>query len=305
MNFLNKNGYFKFFGFRDWFIREYYDKKRIIFFLVLALLIIKLQVIASAAMVYSPDDKMQMDYTDLYSFDAKYISSENRGKNYSWGFKREKGQAPYITEDILQLFSENEAYYLGNQSEKVLYLTFDEGYENGFTAPILDTLKEHQVPAAFFITGSYFNKEKELIKRMVDEGHVVGNHTLSHPSMPKVLDDNKLKNEITFLSDKFKEEFGQEMKFIRPPMGEFSRRTLRISKDLGYKTIFWSSAYVDWNVKDQPDRDYALRTVIDQFHNGGIILLHAVSSTNNEILGEIISEAKSQGFEFRSLNDLF
>lgn len=307
MSILKKNSIFSIFSLKNWFNREYNDKKRIIFSLSLGLLLSFSHNSVAAYTVRAPQDILQdvsqTDYSEIYSFDPKTVSLEDRGKNYSWGFKREQGKAPYITDDILQLFSENDAFYLGNEAEKVLYLTFDEGYENGFTAPILDTLKQHNVPAAFFITGSYFNKEKELIKRMLDEGHVVGNHTLSHPSMPKVLDDNKLKNEITFLSDKFKEEFGVDMKFIRPPMGEFSRRTLKISKELGYKTVFWSSAYVDWNVKDQPDRDYAFKAVTDQFHNGSVILLHAVSSTNSEILGDVIAEAKRLGFEFKSLND--
>ena len=225
-------------------------------------------------------------------------------KKISWGFKKINNQQPDVPKAWKDMLSRFDGYYLGNTSKKVLYLTFDEGYENGYTGKILDTLKTTSTPAAFFVTGPYLDREAALVKRMTDEGHIVGNHTINHPSMPSVVDDEKLKKELTVLDEKYYALTQKNMKFVRPPMGEFSERTLAISKNLGYKTIFWSSAYVDWNVNSQKSANYAFEQVTNQFHNGAIILLHAVSKDNMEALPEIIKDARSKGYTFESLNEL-
>lgn len=225
-------------------------------------------------------------------------------KLLAWGFKREKNKAPSMPQNIIQMLERYDGYYLGNTNEKVLYLTFDEGYENGHTAQILDVLKKNNVPAAFFVTGPYLEKETQLIQRMVEEGHIVGNHTVHHPSMPSITDDEKLKQEVADLSNSFQSKFGKEMKYIRPPKGEFSERTLSLCQGMGYKTIFWSSAYVDWDVNKQKGVENAVQKVTEQFHNGSIILLHAVSSDNANALDKIIMIAKEQGYRFASLDEL-
>lgn len=225
-------------------------------------------------------------------------------KKQGWGFKKVPGKAPDIAQETIDMIKRYDGFYLGDTSKKVLYLTFDQGYENGYTAPILDTLKKHSVPAAFFIVGHYFDSEKDLIRRMVDEGHIVGNHTDKHPSMPSVTDDEKLKKEITTLTEKFTAEYGKEMKYFRPPMGEYSERTLSITQSLGYKTAFWSSAYADWDVDKQKGEEYAFKMITEQFHDGSVILLHSVSKDNAAALERVILEAKAQGYEFKSLDDI-
>jgi len=193
------------------------------------------------------------------------------------------------------------AYYLGDTTQKELYMTFDEGYENGFTAVILDVLLEKKVPAAFFVTKSYIRDNPELISRMIDEGHVVGNHTVRHKSSP-ALTVAELEKELTDTADFFREQTGHEMPpFFRPPMGEYSARVLAAIQNMGYSTIFWSFAYKDWLVDDQPGAAAAHKKIMDNLHNGEIMLLHAVSSSNAEALSGIIDAAVEQGYEFKSL----
>ena len=223
-------------------------------------------------------------------------------KTIGWGLKKNVNAPPDITEDTKELMSKYGAYYI-DTVPKTLYLTFDEGYENGYTGQILDVLKDNDVKAAFFITGPYLKKESELVKRMVDEGHIVGNHTVNHPSMPDVKDNEKLKNEITDLNDTFFDMFGQNMKYIRPPKGEYSERTLALSNDLGYKSVFWSFAYQDWDTKKQKGTDYAYKQIMNGVHDGCILLLHAVSKDNADVLDRVIKDLKSQGYVFRSLDE--
>lgn len=196
------------------------------------------------------------------------------------------------------------AYYLGDISKKELFLTFDEGYENGFTEKILDVLLEKGVPAAFFVTKSYIQKNPELIHRMVAEGHVVGNHTVRHKSSPS-LTEAELAGELAAVADFFREATGREMPpFFRPPMGEYSERVLWTAKEAGYHTIFWSFAYEDWLPEKQPGAAAAHEKIMENLHNGEIMLLHAVSSSNTEALGGIIDAARRLGYEFKSLWDL-
>lgn len=203
--------------------------------------------------------------------------------------------------DYLKKYS---AYYVGTTDEKVIYLTFDEGYENGYSSKILDVLKNKNVQAAFFVTKPYIEQNPELIMRMVEEGHIVGNHSVNHKSSPGLSDD-ELRNEITETAECFKELTGQDMpKVFRPPMGEFSERTIAVTQGLGYKTILWSFAHRDWLTNDQPGKDAAYNTVMKRYHNGCVMLLHAVSSSNTEALPDIIDSLRENGYEFRSLEEI-
>ena len=188
-----------------------------------------------------------------------------------------------------------------NEEDKRIELTFDQGYENGYTEKILDTLKEKNVKATFFLVGDYAQKNPELVKRMIADGHNVGNHTQSHPSMPS-LSAEKIKEEIGQLHDYVKENFGYEMKELRPPMGEFSEFSLDETKKAGYTTKLWSFAYKDWLTDDQPDPAYAKQKLIDGAHDGAIYLLHSVSKTNAEGLGDVIDGIRAKGFEFYKLS---
>ncbi len=220
-----------------------------------------------------------------------------------WGLKKVENSEPEVPNTWKEMLKKYDGYYIGNTDEKVMYLTFDEGYENGYTGKILDVLKKTKTPAAFFVTGPYIDNEPELIKRMVNEGHIVGNHTVNHPSMPDVTDE-KITEELSTLNEKFNKLTGENMRFMRPPRGEFSERTLATIQKNGYKTIFWSIAYADWNTKNLKGEDYAVNQVTRQFHNGAVILLHAVSVDNANGLERIINTAKKQGYVFKSLDDL-
>ena len=200
---------------------------------------------------------------------------------------------------------EYDAYYIGSADDKVLYLTFDAGYENGYTASILDTLKKHNVPAAFFLVSHYLKNNKELVMRMYEEGHIVANHTSSHPDMSKITDVNGLKNELEPVEELFKSITGAELpKFYRPPQGKFNEKNLSAAKELGYKTVFWSLAYVDWDVKNQPECHYAMEKLTSRIHNGAVILLHSTSETNALILDEFIDCMLAEGYVFKPLSDL-
>lgn len=222
-------------------------------------------------------------------------------KTIGWYFMKGKDHnQPTFGKDLTVPADKYGAIYLMPKEEKKIYLTFDEGYENGYTGQILDVLKEKKVKAVFFITGPYLEKETELVKRMVDEGHEVGNHTVNHPSMPSC-NDEKLEKEVLDLDRKFYEMFGKTMKYLRPPMGEFSERTLSVTKSLGYTNVFWSFAYKDWEVNNQKGTDYAFDTVINAIHPGEVMLLHAVSKDNANALGQIIDKAREMGYEFGEL----
>ena len=227
-------------------------------------------------------------------------SVDNKGMG--WGFKKEKGQKPDIPKETDEMLGKYDAFYMDGSGERVMYLTFDEGYEAGFTAQILDTLKEYDVKAAFFITGDYFDREQELVRRMYDEGHIIGNHTEHHPNLHKLSDYKKMQEEFKTLDDKYEALFGERMKYMRPPEGELSERVLAASKDAGYKTVLWSFAYKDWLRDNVRGKEYAKESVIPYFHNGAILLLHAVSKDNADALADIISAAKEQGYEFKSLD---
>ena len=232
------------------------------------------------------------------------IYSQLSNDKIAWGLKKVKGEKPEVPESITKTLDEFDGVYLSKSGGKTLYLTFDEGYENGYSGQILDVLKKTQTPAAFFITGDYLENEAELVKRMVDEGHIVGNHTQNHPSMPEVPDVTTLAKEITDLDDQFFALTGQHMRYLRPPKGEFSEKTLAVSKDLGYKSVFWSFAYADWEKDKVNGAQYAYDHVMPYLHDGAILLLHAVSKDNADALEQIIIDAKAAGYTFKSLDEL-
>lgn len=236
--------------------------------------------------------------TTLTNYDTSTLSN----KKHSWYFnKGTNHEQPRIDTSLKNVVDKYDAIYLESPDEKIIYLTFDEGYENGYTGQILDTLKEKNVKAVFFITGPYLSKNEDLVRRMVEEGHTVGNHTVNHPSMPDV-DDEKLEKELLDLDRKYYELFGESMKYVRPPMGEFSERTVALSKNLGYTSVFWSFAYRDWETNNQKGTEYAKETVLNAIHPGEVMLLHAVSVDNTNALGDIIDEARSMGYEFGELD---
>ena len=224
----------------------------------------------------------------------------------AWGLHfSQEGQAPSGPASQKQL-QEYDAAYLGNTREKVLYLTFDAGYENGCTAQILDVLKKHEVPAAFFLVGHYMETNADLVRRMVDEGHIVGNHTMHHYDMSKLTDKAAFQKELQDLEALFQQVTGKALpKYYRPPQGTYSEDNLKMAQELGYKTVFWSLAYVDWNQNKQPTRDYALGKLLPRTHNGAVILLHSTSTTNAQILDELLTKWKAQGYRFESIDKLF
>jgi len=224
----------------------------------------------------------------------------------NWGLSfQNEGSAP-IGPANAQTLAKYDAAYLGDPSEKVLYLTFDAGYENGCTAKILDVLKARKVPAAFFLVGNYMEKNADLVRRMVDEGHIVGNHTMHHYDMSKLTEESAFSRELTELETCFQEITGKELpKYYRPPQGVYSEENLRMAQKLGYKTVFWSLAYVDWLNNDQPTREEAFKKLLPRTHNGAVVLLHSTSATNAEILDELLEKWESMGYRFASLEELF
>ena len=224
----------------------------------------------------------------------------------SWGLSfQSDGAAPIGPANARQL-AKYDAVYLGDTAEKVIYLTFDAGYENGCTAAILDTLKAHNAPAAFFLVGNYIEKNADLTRRMVEEGHIVGNHTMHHHDMSKLSDKEAFSKELTDLENLFREVTGKELpKYYRPPQGVYSEENLKMARELGYRTVFWSLAYVDWMTGDQPTKDQAFSKLIPRTHNGAVVLLHSTSSTNKEILDELLTRWEGMGYRFASIEELF
>ena len=195
------------------------------------------------------------------------------------------------------------AYYIGDQTQKVIYLTFDCGYENGYMENILDALKQSDVKATFFLVGNYLETSPELVKRMVAEGHTVGNHSYHHPDMSS-MDQASFEKELNTFEEKYKEVTGLSCcKYYRPPQGKYSEANLKMADKLGYKTFFWSLAYVDWYDNDQPTKEQAFEKLLGRIHPGAIVLLHATSKTNSEILQELIAKWKEMGYSFGELQD--
>ena len=207
-----------------------------------------------------------------------------------------------VTPDELKTY---DAYYVGSGDDKVIYLTFDCGFENGNTAPILDALKKHNAPATFFVVGHFLETAPDLVKRMVEEGHTVGNHTYHHPDMSSISDLASFQKEVDDTAALYQEITGQEMtKYYRPPQGKYSTENLKMAKELGYHTFFWSLAYVDWNVDSQPTKEQAFDKLLPRIHPGAIVLLHSTSKTNGEIMDELLSKWEEMGYRFAPLSEL-
>lgn len=229
--------------------------------------------------------------------------SKISNKKICWGIKRAKDhKQPDVGKLNKKVLDEYNGLCLGNDESKCVYLTFDAGYEAGYTEKILETLKQNNVTATFFITGHYLKTQPNLVQKMIEYGNTVGNHTVNHKSMPEI-DINTLKDEVMKLHTAVYEKFGYEMKYLRPPKGEFSERTLSYTNSLGYISVMWSMAYDDWDENKQGRTEYGKSKILDNIHNGAIILLHSNSKDNSDILDEVIKKIKAMGYEFKSLEE--
>lgn len=223
----------------------------------------------------------------------------------NWGLSfQTEGQPPtgMASADSLRAYN---AYFVGDTSQPVIYLTFDAGFENGNTGAILDALKKHNAPACFFLVGNYLDTAPDLVRRMLEEGHLVGNHTMHHPDMSAISEKEAFQKELADLETLYTEVTGEAMpKLYRPPQGKYSEENLKQAQEMGYATFFWSLAYVDWYTDNQPTREQAFSKLIPRIHNGAIVLLHSTSSTNAEILDELLTRWEEAGYTFGRLTDL-
>lgn len=236
--------------------------------------------------------------TESVQSNAVYETLDN--KTQGWGFRRTQN-GPEFSENQIRQMTEYDCLYKETAEEKNIFLTFDEGYENGYTSIILDKLREKDVKAAFFVTGDYVKSNPDLIKRMIEEGHIVGNHTVNHPSLPDIKSTDELLSELRELDRLICNLGGKKCNYLRPPRGEYSERTLAITRDNGYTNVFWSQAYVDWN--NDVDKSTAFTKVTSDLHSGCVLLLHAVCKGNAEALGDIIDYARKEGYSFKSLDE--
>ncbi len=237
--------------------------------------------------------------------EARQTSGELLSETEDWGlgFGKE-GEKPAGNATAAQLAG-YDAYYCGPGEEKVIYLTFDCGYENGNTEPILDALKKHNAQATFFVVGHFLESAPEIVKRMAAEGHTVGNHTYHHPDMSKISDKAAFQKEMDDVAALFKEVTGEDLAmYYRPPQGKYSTANLQMAKELGYSTFFWSLAYVDWNQDSQPSHEEAFEKLTGRIHPGAIVLLHSTSKTNGEIMDELLTKWEEMGYTFNPLSDL-
>lgn len=237
---------------------------------------------------------------------AGYLQETAAAVSYSenWGLGfGESGAQPTGNASVNEL-AEYDAFYIGNADEKTIYLTFDCGYENGNTGVILDALKKHNAKATFFVVGHFLESAPDLVNRMVQEGHTVGNHTYHHPDMSSISTMESFKKELDDVRSLYKKITGQEMAwYYRPPQGKYSTQNLKMAQELGYKTFFWSLAYVDWNADNQPTQDEAFSKLIPRIHPGAIVLLHNTSKTNGEILDELLTKWEEMGYSFKTLEE--
>lgn len=259
----------------------------------------KKQILTAVAAVLLIAAVCTVAYNPAFTETFYTMSSNDWGLSY-----QNMGQTPVgnASEEYLKQY---DAYFAGSGKEKVIYLTFDAGFDNGYTEGILDTLKKHKVKAAFFVVGNFLETKPDIVKRMVDEGHIVGNHTYSHPDMSKISTVDKFSEEITKNENKYEEITGRKMqKFYRPPQGKFNEENLKMAKDMGYKTYFWSLAYVDWLQNKQPTKEEAFNKLLTRIHPGAIVLLHSTSKTNCEILDELLTKWEEMGYSFKGIDEL-
>ena len=235
-------------------------------------------------------------------FQTKSVTTSATG---NWGLSFQEDGKPPVANATYEDLKQYDAYYAENTDQKVIYLTFDAGFENGNTPAILDALKKHNVPATFFVVGNFLSDNPDLIKRMVEEGHIVGNHTYTHPDMSKISTMESFSKEIQDVEKLYQEITGKEMiKFYRPPQGKYSEENLKMAKELGYKTFFWSLAYVDWYQDKQPTKEEAFDKLLGRIHPGAVVLLHNTSSTNGQILDELLTKWEEMGYTFKSLDQM-
>lgn len=254
-----------------------------------------------AASIFSPPVSSPSSASDQDLLASSVIepSTENWGLSF-----QEEGKPPSANATFDEL-KKYDAFYAEDTDEKVIYLTFDCGYENGNTVPILDALKKHKAPAAFFVVGSFISSDPELVKRMHEDGHIVGNHTYHHPDMSQISTKEAFEEELGDVEKLYQDITGEPMtRYYRPPQGKYSTDNLQMAKDMGYHTFFWSLAYVDWYQDDQPSREEAFDKLLGRIHPGAVVLLHSTSSTNAEILDELLGKWEEMGYTFKSLDEL-
>lgn len=231
------------------------------------------------------------------------LAAEKENKLYAWGFMRGKdGGQPDFDKKAKEIIENYDGIVVGNENEKNIYITFDLGYEAGYTEKILDVLKKHNVKASFFITGHYLNSAEELVKRMIKEGHIVGNHTVNHKCLA-VLKDEEIEKELMDLDRALYNKFNYQMSFFRPPKGEFSENVIEKVSSLGYKTVMWSSAYDDWDNEKQNREEYGINKILNNLHNGAVLLLHATSKDNANILDTVITRIKENGYNIKNIDE--
>ena len=219
-----------------------------------------------------------------------------------WGLSFQSEGAPPVANASQEYLRNFDALYVGDTNQKEIYITFDAGFENGNTERILDALKKHGVKATFFLVGNYFETQPDLVKRMAEEGHTIGNHTYSHPDMSKISDIQSFQTELQKNEALYRDILGSEMpKLYRPPQGKFCEENLKMAQQLGYSTVFWSLAYVDWYVDDQPTPEQAFSKLLPRIHPGAVVLLHSTSCTNAEILDELLTKWEETGYSFGDL----
>ena len=232
--------------------------------------------------------------------------AEEAAEAASWGLSFPHPGACPVGNATAEELAGYDAAFVGDGSEPVLYLTFDAGYENGHTEVILDVLAKHEAPAAFFVVGTYIEQHPELVKRMAAEGHIVGNHTWHHWDMDRIGDRATFEQELADTAAAYERVTGEEMpKYYRPPRGVYAESNLKLAQALGYRTVFWSLAYVDWKQDEQPTREQAFEKLLGRVHNGAVVLLHSTSSTNAEILDELLTKWEEMGYRFGTLEELF
>lgn len=223
----------------------------------------------------------------------------------NWGLSFQEDGKPPVANATFSELARYDAYYAQDTTDKVIFLTFDAGYENGNTAPILDALKKHHAPATFFVVGTFIKENPELITRMVKEGHIVGNHTYSHPDMSKIATKESFQHELQQVEDLYQDITGTPMtRYYRPPQGKYNTANLAMAQELHYKTFFWSLAYVDWYQDNQPTKEEAFEKLLGRIHPGAIVLLHSTSSTNAQILDELLGKWEEMGYKFHALDQL-
>ena len=231
--------------------------------------------------------------------------SLNTAADGNWGLSFQEAGKPPVANASMDYLKKFDAYYAEDTDKKEVILTFDAGYENGHTAKILDTLKKHNVKATFFVVGNFIETSPDLVKRMVKEGHLVGNHTFTHPDMSEIATEEAFHQELSKLEDLYEKTTGKKMKkYYRPPQGKYSESNLKMAKEMGYHTIFWSLAYVDWYESDQPTREEALEKMVPRIHPGAIVLLHSTSATNAQVLDELLTKWEEKGYSFKRVDQL-